>query len=284
MYKKIGPNLLGRDFVIGDIHGCLSLVEEALSRVSFDPKKDRLFSVGDLIDRGPDNPGVLRLFLENDWAIAVRGNHEDFLIEDFETWKVNESWFLEQLDAKGQQWLRNVARPAMARWPTLLTVSLPDGGVFHVVHAELFAGESERPGRHPSTISDAQILDGSIDRHFFEVAHVSGYDGYTKYADRLLWGRSLIQDLHATFRSGKNPVIPREEPGLSTVYCGHSICPHIEGVEWRYRSHQFIDFGSFAHYLNPELAASYHGDFYGLCLVNAMTGEQTFVRGDQIFS
>jgi len=47
-------NKKGRDFVCGDIHGCFDQLEEKLSQVNFDKSTDRLFCVGDLIDRGHD--------------------------------------------------------------------------------------------------------------------------------------------------------------------------------------------------------------------------------------
>lgn len=75
----VEQNNRGRDFFVGDIHGCLSLLEEALARVSFDRSLDRLFSVGDMIDRGPNSVGVLRL-LKEPWFYAVRGNHEDMFL------------------------------------------------------------------------------------------------------------------------------------------------------------------------------------------------------------
>ncbi|WP_261986408.1 metallophosphoesterase, partial [Enterococcus faecium] len=52
--KHFGPNSIGRDFAVGDIHGCFSRLNSALNTIEFDPSKDRLFSVGDLVDRGPE--------------------------------------------------------------------------------------------------------------------------------------------------------------------------------------------------------------------------------------
>ena len=49
---EIAQNTLGRDFVVGDIHGCFSTVEHALAALDCDLSRDRLFSVGDLIDHG----------------------------------------------------------------------------------------------------------------------------------------------------------------------------------------------------------------------------------------
>lgn len=70
----------GLAFFVGDIHGQYDLLMESLKDVGFEPKKGHvLFSVGDLIDRGPQNMECLKL-LDEPWFYAVRGNHEDFMI------------------------------------------------------------------------------------------------------------------------------------------------------------------------------------------------------------
>ncbi len=51
-HRVVPPNRRGRDFVVGDLHGYLGALQDALARAGFDPGCDRLFSTGDLIDRG----------------------------------------------------------------------------------------------------------------------------------------------------------------------------------------------------------------------------------------
>ena len=78
--KRFSKNDKGRDFVVGDIHGCLEQLNAELDRVEFDKENDRLFSVGDLVDRGPDNLECLQLVYEP-WFFTVMGNHEDMMFE-----------------------------------------------------------------------------------------------------------------------------------------------------------------------------------------------------------
>jgi serine/threonine protein phosphatase 1 len=78
--KYCSRNELGYDYVIGDIHGRYDLVEKALELVHFNPLTDRLFCVGDLIDRGRDSWKVLE-FLQRPYVYALRGNHEDMLLD-----------------------------------------------------------------------------------------------------------------------------------------------------------------------------------------------------------
>lgn len=73
-------NANGRDFVVGDIHGQLDRLKAAMAHVDFDKKRDRLFSVGDLVDRGKDSYACLELLFEP-YFFAVRGNHEQMALD-----------------------------------------------------------------------------------------------------------------------------------------------------------------------------------------------------------
>ena len=73
----IGDN--DRVFVVGDIHGEITMLNEKLAEIGFDKERDTLISVGDLIDRGEDSLACLALIQES-WFKSVRGNHEDLMI------------------------------------------------------------------------------------------------------------------------------------------------------------------------------------------------------------
>jgi len=73
--ERFDLNSYGRDLAIGDIHGCFAEVKAALGMVQFDGKVDRLFCLGDLIDRGPQSDQVLE-WLDEPWLHAIMGNHE----------------------------------------------------------------------------------------------------------------------------------------------------------------------------------------------------------------
>lgn len=80
MIKHFTRNTAGRDLVVGDIHGHFTKLQRALDAAGFDPAAgDRLFSVGDLVDRGPESSLVLE-WLANPWFHSVQGNHEDMAI------------------------------------------------------------------------------------------------------------------------------------------------------------------------------------------------------------
>jgi len=94
--------------VVGDVHGCRSELETLLDRLGYaitsdvegrpvdavHPQGRRVVFVGDLVDRGPDSPGVLRVVMgmvSAGHALCVSGNHENKLARALRGTKVQVS-------------------------------------------------------------------------------------------------------------------------------------------------------------------------------------------------
>jgi bis(5'-nucleosyl)-tetraphosphatase (symmetrical) len=68
-------------YVVGDIHGCARTFDQLIERIQFEPHRDRLWLVGDLVNRGPGSLEVLRTVKEmGEGVITVLGNHDLHLL------------------------------------------------------------------------------------------------------------------------------------------------------------------------------------------------------------
>jgi serine/threonine protein phosphatase 1 len=132
-------NEIGRDFAVGDIHGWFSRLQTALDAVQFNPDIDRLFSVGDLVDRGPESERV-DSWLAKPWFHAVRGNHEQMAVDAY---RADPEGLMKGLHLiNGGSWLyarssveRACYTELLADLPLAIEVWTP-AGLIGIVHAD----------------------------------------------------------------------------------------------------------------------------------------------------
>ncbi len=110
MYSKlVRPIPEGPVDVVGDVHGEIEALNDLLAHLGYEtdgrhPEGRRLVFVGDLIDRGPDSPGVLRKvrrMVEDGRALTVLGNHELNLLRGLNKGFDN-AWFFKGLTPSQQ--------------------------------------------------------------------------------------------------------------------------------------------------------------------------------------
>jgi len=135
---KFGANTHGRDFFCGDVHGRFDLLSRELLRVGFEYSRDRLFCVGDLVDRGEFSV-MSAQWLREPWFYAVRGNHEQAVIDAIAV-GVDREWH----EKNGGEWfyrLGNRARRLFAEifaaLPIAIEIETPRG-LIGIVHCEVF--------------------------------------------------------------------------------------------------------------------------------------------------
>lgn len=78
--RCLNANWRGKDYFVGDIGGQYTGLKRALHKTQFDPRRDRLFCTGNLIDPGTESPKVLTL-LEQPWFFTVLGVHELMMLD-----------------------------------------------------------------------------------------------------------------------------------------------------------------------------------------------------------
>ena len=213
-------NLQGRDFVVGDLHGAHTLLMKFLTLIQFDKKKDRLFSVGDLVDRGPSSLDCLRLIREP-WFFPVVGNHEQMLYSFLNQprWDMYSRVFL----MNGGDWAASICygeteeaeelkelTGLLADMPRVRTIK--GNNKVHIVHAELQA-----PSSNPDQVTDLDFEDTQC---LYEMLTYQTWDG-----DASFWKRSIFAD----FYNCKSPEkVPKKQHAfygedLSLIISGHTV-------------------------------------------------------------
>ncbi|MFF3570644.1 polynucleotide kinase-phosphatase [Nocardia jiangxiensis] len=146
--------LTGPFDVIGDVHGCRAELETLLGELGYALRRDEsgrpvdarhpdgrtAVFVGDLVDRGPDTPGVLRLVMgmvEAGHALCVTGNHEYKLVRALDGRKVTIAHGLAESLAQLDQEDDEFRRAAHDFCRGLIGHYVLDGGDLVVAHAGL---------------------------------------------------------------------------------------------------------------------------------------------------
>ncbi len=188
-FKFFNKNPHGRDFVVGDIHGMFSFLESQLESLDFNPELDRVFSVGDIIDRGPESYRVLE-FLNKPWFHSIKGNHEMMLIEakhkktNYRSWVKNNggAWW-EDVDPETQTTIRE----QLSELPVAFEVATNTGNV-GVVHADVPVDQSWQDIIH-SIYSDEEMRDYMMwSRNRFKSIQLTGETSEIKGIDLLVMG------------------------------------------------------------------------------------------------
>jgi serine/threonine protein phosphatase 1 len=208
--QRYTRNLRGSDYVASDIHGCFSSLKFALERVGFSPACDRLFCVGDLVDRGPESHMVPGL-LAQPWFNSIRGNHEDLILEagkgDYGPsgagLKRKGALWLEEMDPEFRQ--RLVQR--LADLPIVLEIET-ETGIVGLVHGDVPLGLSWEEFK--AGLATPKILDCALngrDRVLNESeAFIEGvsrvYLGHTRVVRPLVLGNCCAIDTGAASRGG----------------------------------------------------------------------------------
>ncbi len=222
-HKHFETNQTGRDFVVGDLHGCFDQLFHLLKKVKFNVNIDRLFSVGDVIDRGEDSYACISLIYEP-WFHMVKGNHEELM----------EGSFIHHSEEHLICWIRNgglwyknednqlLYDIALKIQELPLVISVGEGeNRFNITHAEIIKSDGV------SLVTNRDIDDWTFTKN--EI-------------DSILWGRNISDSYIDLLKGRHSKVIPNnvQSEDLSPTYVGHTtVCK----VPVRIQQQIYIDTG-----------------------------------------
>jgi serine/threonine protein phosphatase 1 len=177
-------NTSGTDYIVGDVHGHHERLMSQLDELGFDFENDRLFCVGDVIDRGPDSPKMLAL-LSEPWFFSLLGNHEYFMLSGL---KHNNSKDKMLWLQHGGEWIATSNPSQWPAWfeqlsklPIAMQLEGQDGKSYGLLHADF-------PSDHWSHYAD-------FDQEELE-ACLSSRRNFAKRSDHIVEGIDFLVHGH----------------------------------------------------------------------------------------
>ena len=214
-HRSFSQNSIGRDYIVGDLHGCFDALKDSMEDIAFDQNVDRMFSVGDLADRGKQNMACLRLIKEP-WFHAVIGNHEVFMMEsildgaDPTAWVMNGGSWHQDVDLN-ELW--ELAQYVRTNIPYAITVDTPNGRV-GICHAEP-PSEDWADALDPSPEMVKRMIWGRTWIRFGVHTHVKGVyktiHGHTSVQQVIHHGNAYFIDTGAVYGDGFLTVVSLSE-------------------------------------------------------------------------
>ena len=202
-----------RTFVIGDIHGCAATLRRLVEDTLRPLPSDRIYLLGDLIDRGPNSKGVLDFIFElresGLFIESIRGNHEEMFLQTCDDSSYLESWSVNggratmaSFQADGPGDISRRYRDFLRSFPLYILLE-----EFVIVHAGL---NFDVP--HPLSDSEAMLWTRS---HFVDRQRIGGR--------RLICGHTpvALARLEASLSSDKilldNGCVFIDRPGMGNL-------------------------------------------------------------------
>lgn len=170
-----------RTLVIGDIHGYLHLLDHVLEMSGY-RDEDKLITLGDYVDRGPDSKGVIDRLIEiqlNGNLIPIRGNHDVMMVDARTNREACGNWYY------------------CGGWDTIRSYGLEEPGDF-----------SKVPESHWLFLEEDLLDWYELDSHFF--VHANAYPDYP------------LEDQPSFMLHWEHLYNPRPHSSGKIMVCGHT--------------------------------------------------------------
>ncbi|EFK2849853.1 metallophosphoesterase [Escherichia coli] len=216
LYSRIDGSGYRNIWVIGDLHGCYTLLMNELHRVDFDPTQDLLISVGDLIDRGAENVECLEL-LQMPWFRSVMGNHERLMIDALSPAGNVNNWLM-----NGGQWffMLDTDQEILARALVELVKRLPYIIELNTGHETIVIAHADYPGGEYQFGKDVSLFDVVWSRSRVGDS-IDGIGGEITGADRFIFGHTPVRRPKAYWN--------QHYIDTGAVFCGNLTLMQVKG-------------------------------------------------------
>lgn len=278
--QTVPANVDGRDFVVGDLHGCFDELAKLMTYVKFDPKRDRLFSTGDLIDRGPRSSDCLAL-LKKSWFYPVLGNHEDLILTKI---KLKDAGKNPEFSKEEIEIVKIVEEylPQLFNMPLIYEIEHLLYEKIYILHAEILPEhilgiESETDKleyeRYFNSMKRFDFSEPILD--FFDKNRYTTIDYNLK--QKLIWSRKFASVFYKDHKdkidNGDFSFMTHEDFSQKVkIFCGHNVVPFPMKIGQQY----YIDTGSALGYsskeINSYLFTQFGHEFFALSMVDLTTG------------
>jgi bis(5'-nucleosyl)-tetraphosphatase (symmetrical) len=222
-------------YAVGDIQGCLQPLRELLDLVGFNSQRDRLWFVGDLVNRGPASLETLRFVRDlGDAAITVLGNHDlHLLIVAAGFARLHKSDTLQDILSAPDRddllsWLRSRKLFHVAGEYAMVHAGLLPQ--WSIERAAQLAAEAEQVLQSPRHLEFARHMYGNSPDHWED--DVNGWDRLRVIVNAMTRLRICTGDGHMEFRHKGDPAklpsgympwfdVPGRESANTAIVCGH---------------------------------------------------------------
>lgn len=197
------------NYVISDIHGCYAEFMKLLDKISFS-KKDHLYILGDVLDRGFDPIGALQEIMKMENVTFIIGNHEFFLYSMVERFGIDLCDFKSEDDKWDVRiWLKDGGLPTMDGFLELSENKRKDI-IKYIKEASLYEVVENNRGKF--VLAHAGI------NNYIEGKSLEDYDLYDFIRGRMNYNKRLFQEENTYLVTGHTPTLSIRDDGKAEIY------------------------------------------------------------------
>lgn len=270
---EMEANLIGNDYVIGDLHGCYDELMALLKHVNFNKEKDRLFCTGDLVHRGPKSKKCLELLKSKNkqnkqWFFSTFGNHDEFYEQDIS----NDN----PLDS--HKYTLEEFKDEINHLPYIYIVNHLVYDKFYIMHGEFdYSMISDVKEQESDGQQMYFVLNNDLTEDIIEILNDKNLYLNDEQKRNLIWDRKLFKyfnnfykiDISMSDFSFLNKFKRNEK---LKIFCGHNVVPFPMKMGHQYYLDTGACFGYYDNKKNQKVFSKWGCRFFGLTIIDINSG------------